>query len=374
MAMEQTVTRPSFARRLADRSLFFNWLRIASRPFRYRISVLKAWGLVLFGGLYHWTLGVTPKPSHLALVTLFANDGGRASDFLSGIVATFHPPYRLPPAKGVLGDLSGNRLSEIQERLEQDGFFVFENALSPEFCDNLLRRSLEMDYQLLGDEAAASGNLQFGKFNRANPTAALYGLSRDDTTNLPEVQELISDPSILAVAQSYLKSKPIFTGIWFGWSAKVKDTPDANAAQQFHWDMERIKWLRFFIYLNDIGSENGPHCFIRGSHRTGAIPKDFLKLGYVRHSDESVIQRFGWDNYREFTGRRGTIVAEDSRGLHKGKMPVSGDRLMLAFEVSNTTFGANKRHLIRNVHVPRFGEFAKAYPRIYDNLDFRLRN
>jgi hypothetical protein len=43
---------------------------------------------------------------------------------------------------------------------------------------------------------------------------------------------------------------------------------------------------------------------------------------------------------------------------------------MIAFEVSNTTFGVNKRHLIRNIHVPRFAEFAKLYPRIYRNLDF----
>jgi hypothetical protein len=369
MAMEQSVPRASFAKRLADRSPFFDSLRVASRPLRYRISVLKAWGLVLFGGLYHWIRGVTPKPSHLALVTLFANDGGRANDFLSSIVAAFNPPYRLPQSKGVLGDLTADGLSQITEKLEQDGYYVFENALSTEYCDNLLRRSLDLEYQLSGDEAAKA-EPQFGKFDRANPKAAQYALSRDDTTDLPEVQELISDLSIIAVAQNYLRSKPIFTGIWFGWSAKIKDTPDDMAAQEFHWDMERIRWLRFFFYLNDVNSENSPHCFIRGSHRTGAIPKDMLKLGYVRHRDESVIQRFGRDNYREFTGRRGTIVAEDSRGLHKGKVPVSGDRLMLAFEVSNTTFGVNKRHLIRNVQVPRLAKFAKAYPRIYSNLDF----
>jgi hypothetical protein len=227
---------------------------------------------------------------------------------------------------------------------------------------------------LMGDEAVAEaqakGASTFARYDRAAPRAAQYSATRDDTTNIAEVQEMISDPTIIAVAQNYLKSKPIFTGIYLGWSAAVKDTPDQNAAQAFHWDMERIKWLRFFIYLTDVGPENGPHCFIKGTHRTGAIPKDILKEGYVRHRDGTLFQRFGSENYREFTGRRGTIIAEDSRGFHKGKMPVSGDRLLMAFEMSNTTFGANKRHLIRNVHVPRFAEFAKAYPRVYSNLDF----
>ena len=149
-----------------------------------------------------------------------------------------------------------------------------------------------------------------------------------------------------------------------------KDTPDSEAAQEFHWDMERIRWIRFFIYLTDVTVDNGPHCFIKGTHRTGAIPDDLLKQGYVRQKDEILLQRYGNEAYLEFTGPRGTIIAEDSRGWHKGKMPRKGDRLLLAFELCNTTFGANKRHVIRNIHVPRFGEFVKRYPRIYANFDF----
>jgi hypothetical protein len=66
-----------------------------------------------------------------------------------------------------------------------------------------------------------------------------------------------------------------------------------------------------------------------------------------------------------FTGKRGTIIAEDSRGFHKGDHPRKGDRLLLAFELSTTLFGTNKRHVIRNIHVPRFGEFARKYPQLY---------
>jgi hypothetical protein len=43
---------------------------------------------------------------------------------------------------------------------------------------------------------------------------------------------------------------------------------------------------------------------------------------------------------------------------------------MLAFELSNTTFGANKRHRIRNIRVTRFAEYAKRFPRLYANFDF----
>jgi phytanoyl-CoA dioxygenase PhyH len=374
MAMEQTVPRDSFARRLADRSPFFNAVRLAVRPLRWKVAGLKAWVLILAGGLYHWLRGVTPKSSHFALVTLFMHHGGRANDFFARMVAALHPPYALPPAEGVLGALTPDGLAQINQKLELDGYYVFPDALSPQMCESIVQQTLGLNLQLMGDEAVAEAERRgvpaFARFDRAAPKAAQYSLTRDDTTDIAEVQQLISDPSIIAVAQNYLRSKPIFTGIYMGWSAAVKDTPDANAAQEFHWDMERIRWLRFFIYLTDVGTENGPHCFIRGSHCTGAIPQDLLELGYVRHRDETIIQRFGRDSYREFVGRKGTIIAEDSRGLHKGKMPVAGDRLLLAFEVSNTTFGANKRHLIRNIRVPRLAVFAKSYPRVYENLDF----
>lgn len=77
---------------------------------------------------------------------------------------------------------------------------------------------------------------------------------------------------------------------------------------------------------------------------------------------------YRWDAYTEFVGRRGTIIAEDSRGFHKDMEPKKGDRLPPAFELSNTTFGANNP--IRNIRVPRFGEIARRYPRVYSNFDF----
>ena len=38
-------------------------------------------------------------------------------------------------------------------------------------------------------------------------------------------------------------------------------------------------------------------------------------------------------------GVLGTIVAVDTRGFHKGKLPKNSDRLALEFEFSNSLFG-----------------------------------
>jgi hypothetical protein len=334
---------------------------------RTRYSI--AWIELLCGAAVHAIQGRTPRSSHQALVKLFMATGGRDHDRLARIVELLQPPYRLNGSSGVLGNLSQSDLVAIQSKLEAEGYCVFESCLSDEFCDGILQRSLEVECLVNGDEVAGREPI-FERFNRGGPPSAVqFGVQRDDTTDIPGVQQLLCDESLIAVAQNYLRAKPIFTGISLGWSTAFKETPDDNAAQEFHWDMERIKWLRYFIYLTDVTSDNGPHCFIRGTHRTGSIPKELYGAGYVRHSDEEIRRFYGRERHCEFVGKRGTIIAEDSRGLHKGAMPKKGDRLLLAFELSSSTFGANKRHLIRNIHVPKFGEFAKEYPRLYANFD-----
>ena len=328
------------------------------------------WSSLLWGALTHLIRGKTPKRAHLALINLFVLTRGRANDFMSSMLSIAHPPYSFPDTSGVLGEFTTNDFLKIQSQLETLGYVVFERCLPPEFCEGIVRRSLEAECLLAGDEYAAGTEKIYGRYNRNDPRAAWYILAEDDVTDVPEIQELLCDASLLSVAQNYLQAKPIFSGIGLTWSPAVKSIPDSKAAQEFHWDMERIRWLRFFVYLTDVTKDNGPHCFIKGSHRSNAIPDAILKQGYVRQKDETMLDVYGRDAYCEFVGKRGTIIAEDSRGFHKGLAPRSGDRLLLAFELSNSTFGANKRHLIRNVHVPRFREFAKKYPRIYANFDF----
>lgn len=372
---------PYFAATARRMEVRFRWLPLppisAAHRQRLRSGIIErwryaqAWVKVFWGGVILALKGKTPPASHQALVHLFIASGGRAHDRLAHAVQTFHPPYKLPTADGVLGHLTQQDLGRVQAKLEADGYYVFEKCLSPEFCQRLLDKTLELDCMMMGDEESArSSQPARGRYDRKAPRAAKYLATVDDTTDLEEIQELISDPSLITVAQNYLQSKPIFSGISLWWSPAIKDVPDSEAAQEFHWDMERIKWLRFFIYLTDVTHDTGPHCFIKGTHRTGAIPDEFLRRGYARIKDDQILKYYGKDAYCEFLGPRGTIIAEDSRGFHKGLMPLRHDRLLLAFELSNTTFGANKRHVIRNIRVPRFGDFARKYPRLYSNFDF----
>jgi hypothetical protein len=120
------------------------------------------------------------------------------------------------------------------------------------------------------------------------PRGVRYDLPMGEVIASPEVQALLCDWSILSVAQSYLRARPIADVMAFWWTTAFNAQPSPAAAQYFHFDMDRIKWLKFFIYLTDVGPDAGPHAFIAGSHRTGGTPQSLLDRGYVRLPDGDV--------------------------------------------------------------------------------------
>jgi hypothetical protein len=56
-------------------------------------------------------------------------------------------------------------------------------------------------------------------------------------------------------------------------------------------------------------------------------------------TDDAVREAGLWDDVTELTGPAGTIMAVDTIGLHKGKTPVTADRLALENEFSTSLFG-----------------------------------
>src|SRR4029079_18875375 len=126
-----------------------------------------------------------------------------------------------------------------------------------------------------------------------------------------------------------LGCKPIVEPIYLRWSTSLSSLASDEAAQRFHFDMDRLQWLKFFIYLTDVNEENGPHVFVKGTHRNNGIPKQFRQQGYARISDEEVSRFFPEDSIIKVTGSAGTIFAVDTRGLHKGMVVRAKDRLML---------------------------------------------
>ena len=100
---------------------------------------------------------------------------------------------------------------------------------------------------------------------------------------------------------------------------------------------------------------------------TGKTPQNFLSKGYARLTDAEVSANFSPNALIEFVCGRGTIIAEDTRGLHKGKPVLKDDRLMFEFEFSNSLFGAElpSKGELAVLHQPGFAAFFGRHRRIF---------
>lgn len=227
-----------------------------------------------------------------------------------------------------------------RERHQRKSFHIFEQKLSSELCDRLQTFALSHEAVIRPMDRETSGTFGDRKavYDPASPKGTVYQFEQDALVNEANMQALITDRSLVSVAQAYIGSQPVLDEVNLWWSTAYKSNPDANAAQMYHFDMDRIRWLKFFFYMTDVGPNNGPRCFVAGSHKTKGIPASFLDRGYVRISDEEVREKYGRERLVEFTAPRGTIIAEDTRGLHKGLPVLRGHRLMLEFEFSNSLF------------------------------------
>jgi hypothetical protein len=228
----------------------------------------------------------------------------------------------------------------IVANLAERGYQVFEKCLPEAMCDRLIRFALTQPCRTRAMDQCLSASEHAGAYPRGAPGAVRYDFSTEDLLANPDVQALLADLSLVALAQGYLRARPIVDVVQMWWHTDYSKTPDSLAAQYFHFDMDRPKWIKFFIYLTDVTPANGPHLFVAGSHRTNVIPPMLLRKGYSRLTDDEVHQVFGKKDIIEFSAPRGTIIAEDTRGLHKGRHVFGGDRLMLQIQFSNSLFGA----------------------------------
>jgi hypothetical protein len=327
-----------------------------------RLGIVRDLAFLLAGWVYFRSAGTTPRRAHWALVSLFCRTGGVSNDLIHGLVARRRPPLNID-GEGVLG-VRKEQLSQIASQLKERGYYVFDHQLPADLCDRLLEFALAEKAVVRIDQQP-----ELKTYDRKNPEGVRYDFNESTILRNTAAQELMADRSILAVAQAYLECAPVLdlTACW--WHTSWSQEPDKDAAQFFHFDMDRIKWLKFFFYITDVGPHNGPHSFVTGSHRTKGIPASILDKGQTRIDDQEVLDFYPKENIVEFCGPAGTIIAEDTRGLHKGKHVRTGDRLVFQLEFSDSIFGkAYPDPTEEFIPVPELQRMAAAFPRVYSRF------
>jgi hypothetical protein len=197
-------------------------------------------------------------------------------------------------------------------------------------------------------------------FDPTDVHAVRYDLDEADVVCSLAAQRLLADESLLALAQEYLGAAPVQDMVAMWWSAAAEERPSSAAAQLYHFDLDRLRFLKVFVYLSDVDDSAGPHSYVRGSHRR--TPPMFR--ADRRFNDAEVDDAFAGAPVA-ITGRRGTVFLADTRGLHKGLPLVHGHRLVFQMEYTTSLFGQAVRRLALPDVAPELVSVVTRFPHTY---------
>jgi len=300
--------------------------------------IIDILGIFYFIPAYIWFLltNKTPKLAYKFHRRYFVRTSGKYNDFLSNLYARFVGKYEVNESNGILGKLGNQEIKEIVNGVRDKGYFVFNQQLPNSVINSVYQYFKEepCKYLDINDRRRIAYSTSKVKFDEENIISPRYQYEGNQVLKNEHLKAITLDENFLHIAQEYLKVKPILDSSTLWWSAPFMGKGANQAAQMYHHDQDRLKFLKFFFYFTDVDEDNGPHCYVPYSHKS--IPKGLRRDG--RFTEEEIEKYYGIKG-DEIGGKAGTILAVDTRGLHKGKELVKRHRLLFQIQFTNSLFG-----------------------------------
>ena len=221
--------------------------------------------------------------------------------------------------------------TEWLEKIREDGFCVIEDYWDPEQVASLRTRLYE---HLSDSDRDFEGGARFRIRSGSGYDEGIARIYHVDKL-IPELTEFRFDPFPLKLAHAYY-GRPFYSGMLI-----FQHNPESTAVTRtFHVD-DFVKEFKSFLYLDDVDESNGPFTFIRGSHRKYGLRlkkqilgnKDDARTTFYESDVASIM-----DQEVKITGKAGSLVLADVRGLHRGSPQKGRSRAVLV----NYIIGENK--------------------------------
>jgi hypothetical protein len=298
---------------------------------------------------------------HELLLAAFLDSGGSALSRATEVSAPSFGQYAFEDKPSSVGLQRGSpEYGQALMELRHEGYTVLPWRLDDERVALLTQHFEKPKLILRSDLENLNGRTEFLSYDQ--PLAEKYEVPVSDVLSSPDAVELMLDRGVLQFVQDYLGSVPQ-VDICTAWFSFPVQRASAEAATMFHFDLDRTKWVKIFYYLTDVTPTTGAHMFIPGTHLDNAVPSSVRKRGYSRISDKDVRSEFSEEIWTTISGAKGTILIEDTRGIHKGLPVLEGHRLVLQFQYSQNLFGS--RPIIHGQVPPEItalSDFASKYP------------
>jgi len=268
------------------------------------------------------------KKTNNALINLYSKDNGVSLLFFHNIMKT----KRVKKTKISSTIYENDKPLISNEELDKKGYVKFSQNLKANHVKELVK---------VAKTLKCYNGENFVFFDQKNITNTRYNYAPNDLLNQSFIQKLIMDEYLINIAREYFNSEPIFDMPAMWWSTSFGEGPSSEAAQLYHYDLDRVKWLKIFFYVTDVNDYNGPHHYIEKTHKINSKPKELLLKGYKRISDDEIKNYYNSESFKVIKGDKGSAFAADTLCWHKGKNLTKGNRLVLELNYTSSLFGVN---------------------------------
>lgn len=237
-------------------------------------------------------------------------------------------------------------ISRCVDQLKKRGFVMLDHLVgTPEFeaikaqVDRKIEKDFELQFPCLSQskiDVDRDRDLIETNFLATNEQLSQRGLTfdRDDVTDyqqmvtdftpstltvpMPSEEEFYNlwlDPVVTSVVSSYMGFVPNLTEAYIR-----RNFPSIFRVMNFNWhrDTNHDKYLvKVFIFFTDCDIFTGAHHYIAGS----ANDSRFRDKLYFTDDEINSVWPIGSDDHMISTVPAGTIIIEDTRGLHKAGIP-----------------------------------------------------
>ena len=284
--------------------------------------------------------------SHKILLYIFCFFGGRVIDILDSFLKkkiSFldNQKNHFSNYSNFLNNHNTNSLiskfdhEKALKELNDKGYFIIKGAIDNQTIDRIKNKLILSKGFYFSDDYNSTNKEEL---NLNKPKSTTFRYKSEDILNINEIQDIAFDKNLMTIVTRYLNCQPVLDIVTAWWSFRSK-VPDINSAQKWHFDFDRTKWLKIFIFLKDCTLENGAHSYVKGSHKPGGIPFKLRTKLYSRLEDGEIENIFRNEDIINIIANKGDILIEDTKGLHKGNRVLSGNRLLVQFQFSSNSFG-----------------------------------
>lgn len=213
---------------------------------------------------------------------------------------------------------------KIAQEIEENGYARMENFLSLETIDEINKKTQE----ILSDGSHPYNQNKISQEDAKN--SQLYIQVLQPLVSVPEIHNFVFDDRIIDIAGAYMDCYPAFGTC--NLRKSFVNNMNEGGNQLYHVDPNSPRFLKFFIYMDDVDMDGGPFSYVEGSHvKKFEIDGVNWNSEYTWKTDK-IDALYGKENVRFLTAKKGDLLVADTNGWHRGIKPIVKERTMLTLD------------------------------------------